>query len=105
MTSSTFATRLLLSLAVAAVMSAVPACSDDDEKSDPTAACDSMCKSTGFASSRVDAQPHETNCFCTGTGTVTPAACTDMCSKAAGKPGAPFTSGAGVTNANACQCQ
>ncbi len=63
-----------------------------------------MCKGGGFTSSRVDVQPNETNCFCVGAGTVTAAACTDMCSRATGMPGAPFTSGAGVMSSNACQC-
>ncbi len=79
------------------------ACSDDEaSSSDPAASCDSMCKGTGFTSSRLDAQPNETNCFCTGAGTVTAAACTEMC-KATGKPGKPFRS-SGATD-NACQCQ
>lgn len=86
----------------------VLACSDDDDAAggggDVAGSCDTMCKGAGFTSSRVDQQPNETNCFCTGTGTITADACTNMC-KSVGKPGQPFGSGAGVTSANSCQCQ
>ena len=91
-------------LAVGVVLVSVSACSSDDEASkDPGAACKDVCSSAGFTSSRVDAQPHETNCFCTGgTGTVTPAACTEMCSALGKGKSEPF--GAGPQGANACQC-
>lgn len=78
----------------------VAACGDDD---DPNTACESMCKDSGFSSSRLDQHSHETNCFCLGgSGTVTASACTDMC-KSVDKPGSVFRSG-GTTD-NACQCQ
>src|SRR5688500_14688695 len=94
------------SMIVGALVASTGCDSDDDAagaKSDPAAACDSMCKGAGFSGSNVDSQPHETNCFCTGTGTVSAAVCTDMCSKATGKPGKPFRSGGNTDNA--CQCQ
>ena len=93
-------------LSVALVSMLVGACSSDDEASTatPTASCDSMCKGAGFTASRIDVQSNETNCFCTGTGTVTATACTEMC-KSTGKPGKPFRSGAAAASDNACQCQ
>lgn len=95
---------LFVSTVTALLVASSAACGSDDEvgSSDPTAACDSMCKGGGFTASRLDAQPNETNCFCTGAGTITAAACTDMC-KSTGKPGKPF--GSGGATANACQCQ
>ena len=86
-------------------LAAATGCSDDEESKSADAAggCQDMCTKTGFSTSRVDVQPNETNCFCTGNGTVTGQACTDMC-KAIGKPGGePF--GSGSAGANACQCQ
>lgn len=94
---------VFFTLLAAAVLAA--GCSDDSEETkSPAVACTDMCTKAGFSSGRADVQPHELNCFCTGAGTVTPAACTEMCSSQ-NKKGSPFTSGQGVTSANACQCQ
>lgn len=95
-----------LVVAVAFGLTAVAGCSDDEEKAAPDAAgaCKDMCSKIGFVQSRVDVQPNETNCFCSGAGTVTAEACTDMC-KAIGKgTGQPFRSGAAAVD-DSCQCQ
>lgn len=92
--------RLTLTAIVLGALALTVACGDDEETGDVKGSCDSMCKSAGFTASRLDEQPHELNCFCTGgTGTVTAEACTNMC-KSAGKPGEPFGKGP-----DACQCQ
>lgn len=85
-------------------LAALVACSSDDAASGKSAAdsCKDMCTSAGFTSSRVDEQPNETNCFCTGSGTITPAACTSMCSGLGKAKSQPFTSNS--PTANACQC-
>ncbi|MBX3222006.1 MAG: hypothetical protein KF795_15925 [Labilithrix sp.] len=81
-------------------------CSDDDKKAEPDAAgaCKDMCSGIGFATSRVDVQPSETNCFCSGAGTVTQDECTKMCTAVGRGSAHPFRSGAAVGD-DACRCQ
>lgn len=100
---------LVSAVLAAALFAPAVACGGDDDAAaggDPKVACDTMCKDAAFAGSNLLDEGHETNCFCTGggAGEVTAAACTTMC-ESVGKPGSPFTSGAGATKANACQCQ
>ncbi len=90
-------------LATTALLITLAACGSDDEASkDPATACTDLCTGAGFTSSRVDAQPHETNCFCTGSGTVSAAACTNMCTSLGKTKSEPF--GNGAQGPNACQC-
>lgn len=94
-------------LIVSALFVSLVACSDDDDDKgggDVAASCKSLCTTAGFGDGRADVQPHEINCFCTGgSGTITAAACADMC-KSTDKSGSqPF--GNGPAGANACQCQ
>jgi hypothetical protein len=84
---------------------ALVACSSDDksESNDPTVACKDLCTASGFSSSRLDNQPNELNCFCSGgTGTVTAAACTNTCTSAGKKTAQPFKSSGGAFDS--CQC-
>lgn len=105
MTSSRFASlhgRAAVILLVGVLSALVGACSDDEDEKDPGKACTDLCTGAGFSSSRVDAQPHETNCFCTGTGTVSAQACTNMCTSIGKANSQPF--GNGAQGPNACQC-
>ena len=105
MTSSRFASlpvRAAVVLLVGVLSALTGACSDDDDKKDPGGACTDLCTGAGFSSSRVDDHPHETNCFCTGTGTVTAQACTNMCTSIGKTKSEPF--GNGAQGPNACQC-
>jgi hypothetical protein len=91
--------------AVGGLLVSIPACSDDDESGgkDPSSTCAEMCTGAEFGSSRVDAHPHEINCFCTGgTGTVSATACTNMCSALGKTKSEPF--GNGPQGPDACQC-
>ncbi|MBX3206679.1 MAG: hypothetical protein KF764_16520 [Labilithrix sp.] len=85
---------------------AMVGCSDDDKKAEPDAAgaCKDMCSGIGFATSRVDVKPSETNCFCSGAGTVTQDECTKMCTAIGRGSAHPFRSGAAVGD-DACRCQ
>ncbi|HVJ94047.1 MAG TPA: hypothetical protein VM580_29865 [Labilithrix sp.] len=91
-----------LTLCTVSLVVLLAACSSDDDDKDPATACKDMCSAVGFSGSRIDNQPHELNCFCTGSGTVTPAACTDMCKSTGKAKGEPF--GSGQSGPNACQC-
>jgi len=92
-------------LAASAVVASSAGCgSDSATTKDPAVACTDLCKASGFTSSRVDVQPNEVNCFCTGMGTVADAPCKDMCTSIGKPTGAPFGSGAGGAK-NACQCE
>lgn len=100
--------RPVLISVVVASLTALVACSDDDDSSgskDPTSSCKDLCTGAGFSSSRVDVQSNETNCFCSGgTGTVTDAACTTMC-KGSGKSKAQtFKADKNAANMDSCQC-
>lgn len=92
---------LLSLLAVAALL--VACSSDSSTSSDPAGSCTSMCTKAGFASSRVDVQPNEINCFCTGTGAMTAAICTEGCTGLGKSKSQPFGSAAGKMDA--CQCE
>lgn len=95
-------TSILLSLL--ALTALLVACSSDSSSSsDPAGSCTSMCTKAGFASSRVDVQPNEINCFCTGTGTMTAAICTEGCTGLGKSKSQPFGSAAGKMDA--CQCE
>jgi hypothetical protein len=95
--------RVFIALSIVSAIALTAACGDDEENANPKASCDSMCKGAGFTTSNLDQQANETNCFCQGgNGTVSEAACTDMC-KAVGKPGKPF--GPSGPTKTACQCQ
>ena len=99
---SPFSVRVAV-LALTALVTTLSACASDDESTkDPASACTDLCTGAGFSSSRVDAQPHETNCFCTGSGTVSAAACTNMCTSLGKAKSEPF--GNGAQGPNACQC-
>ena len=89
-------------IVLVAVFTALAGCSDDEDDKDPAGACTDLCTGAGFSSSRVDAQPHETNCFCTGNGTVSAQACTNMCTSIGKAKAEPF--GKGAQGSNACQC-
>lgn len=92
---------LLSLLALTALL--VACSSDSSSSSDPAGSCTSMCTKAGFASSRVDVQPNEINCFCTGTGTMTAAICTEGCTGLGKGKSQPFGSAAGKMDA--CQCE
>jgi hypothetical protein len=98
--------RVASVLVVLASVLVLVACSSDDEaggSKTPAAGCTDLCTAAAFSGSRVDVQPNEINCFCTGgTADVAAAACTSMCTSIGKTKGAPFKSGA--TNFNACQC-
>lgn len=105
MTSSSHSASLPVRAAVVllvGVLAAVTGCSDDDDKKDAGGACTDLCTGAGFSSSRVDDHPHETNCFCTGAGTVSAQACTNMCTSIGKTKSEPF--GNGAQGPNACQC-
>lgn len=71
---------------------------------DATSSCKDLCTTAGFTSSRVDTQPKEVNCFCSGgTGTVTAAACTSMCTGVGKAKSQVFGQSAGASDA--CQCE
>ena len=72
----------------------------------PALACTDLCTGAGFTGGTSDVQSNETNCFCTGgSGTISDSACATMCTQAGKGSSTAFKSGAGVTTANACQCQ
>ncbi len=106
MNRSSVLQRTALVCVTALLVAAAAACSDDDDASSgsksPEKACADVCAETKFSSSRVDVQPNETNCFCTGAGTMTTDACTNMCSSLGKSKAQAFGSAAGP--ANACQC-
>lgn len=90
---------------LATLIVSVLACSsssDGGTSTDKAGSCKDLCTKAGFTSSRLDEQPNEINCFCTGgSGNVDAKACTDMCT-GFGKKGATFkTSNQAV---DACQC-
>lgn len=99
--------RILFLWTALAVSAVLLACSSDSSSSgsssDPASSCTSMCAKAGFASSRVDVQPNEINCFCTGTGTMTAAICTEGCTGLGKSKSQPFGSAAGKMDA--CQCE
>lgn len=84
----------------------IGACGSDSSNSStsatPEASCKELCTKSGFQSSRVDNQPNEINCFCSGgAGAVADADCTSTCT-GLGKKGQAFKStGAAV---DSCQC-
>lgn len=104
-----FATKLasmtFLALGLALLSAPVACGGDEDEAKTPEAGCKSLCTDSGFASSRVDVQPNEVNCFCTGGGssTVAAAACSKMCADIKRGNGQPFSGTGGPLDA--CQCQ
>ena len=88
-------------------LTAATGCSDDETTKaapDAAGACKDMCSRIGFATSRVDVQPNETNCFCSGAGTVTQDECTKMCTAIGKGTAQPFRSGAAAGD-DSCQCQ
>lgn len=100
--SRSLSVRASIVVLVAAFVS-LAGCSGDDEGSkSPATACTDLCTGAGFSSSRVDDHPHETNCFCTGSGTVSAAACTTMCTSIGKSTSEPF--GNGANGPDACQC-
>jgi len=79
--------------------------SDDASSSDATSSCKDICTAAAFTSSRVDVQPNEINCFCSGgTGTVTDAICKDGCTKQGKAKSQPFKTPA-AASMDACQCE
>ena len=89
-----------ISLFVSALFVSLVACSGSD---DPASACTDLCTTAGFQDGRVDVQPNEINCFCTGgSGTVSDEACTNMCAST-DKSGSQ-TFGTGPNLKDACQC-
>lgn len=91
----------------AVTVSLLAACGSDEPSTsgsaDPTASCAALCKSASFSGSRVDNQPNEINCFCTGGGgTVAAQACTDTCAKLGKSKAQAFKSTGGAVDA--CQC-
>lgn len=95
---------LTLGVVAIGLLAAPVACGgDDDAKKDPAATCTGMCTGAGFTAGRADVQPNELNCFCTGgSGTVSAAACTTLCSDLEAGAGAPFSGSGGPLDA--CQC-
>jgi len=98
-------------LALLVVITTLVACGSDDstETKDAATSCKDLCSASGFSSSRVDAQPNEINCFCSGgSGTVTAATCTDGCKSQGKSKSQPFkASGPAAAPGMAldsCQC-
>ncbi|MBS2015417.1 MAG: hypothetical protein JST00_21190 [Deltaproteobacteria bacterium] len=90
------------------VTSLVVACSSESSSSggasnDPASTCTSLCTKAGFTTSRLDSQPNELNCFCSGgSGAVTQAICTEGCTGLGKSKAQPFGQSAGKMDA--CQC-
>ena len=83
------------------------ACSSESSSSgssgDPASTCTSICTKAGFSTSRLDSQPNELNCFCSGgSGAVTQAICTEGCTGLGKSKAQPFGQSAGKMDA--CQC-
>jgi hypothetical protein len=98
--------------AVLALVLTVSCSSDDGEdevsgppvpKADAQKVCNDMCSETSFAESRVDILENETNCICTGPGTVTVEACQSMCQGINKPTSAPYKT-SGAIRVDACQC-
>lgn len=85
----------------------ISGCSSDDTASggkDATGSCKDLCTQAQFTSSRVDSQPNEINCFCTGTGTVTTSSCKTMCDGLGKAKSQAFKANASAANPDSCQC-
>src|SRR5687767_15004154 len=94
----------VLSLAAVSAVIGLIACSDDEAAPDVPGSCRELCTTSTFGSSRVDEQPNETNCFCSGgNGNVSDATCTNLCNKIGRPKAKTFNSGVGG-NKDACQC-
>jgi len=88
---------------IAAMVLAGAACGGKGTKT-AAVACTDMCTAGGFTSGTATEYSSETNCVCTGTGTVTAAACTTMCTDSGKTSGEPYGD-SGATVLNACSCQ
>lgn len=95
------------SIAVAAAVFTIVACSSDDASTnkDAAGACKDLCSAAGFGSSNAQEFPQEINCTCSGgTGTVAAQACTDMCTGIGRSKGQPYKNNGGGTPPDSCQC-
>lgn len=61
-----------------------------------------MCEAEGFSDGTAEEVDHEVNCTCSGSGTVSAAACTEMCGDLSWAAGTAYSSTGG--DIDSCQC-
>jgi hypothetical protein len=92
-------------LALAFALTTLVACGDKDDSGESAtgATCESMCADEGFDAGSLTEYDHEANCTCSGgSGVVSDAACTDLCTGLGWSAGETYSTTGG--DMDSCSC-